>query len=141
MTAVFRSQRADKSRAPARMETMLGVERTETAKAGVDQPELVVDVSRQLVNIDVAGDMNSARQIAGVVLSRRLYFLRQRRHIAILPDGISATDRQSIVRRDDAHRLSECSEVSVERAIVTSHDDRFTRLIGGNDQTDSQLVK
>src|SRR6185436_13435499 len=50
MTAVFRSQRADKSRAPARMETMLGVERAETTEAGVDQPELVVAVPRKLVD-------------------------------------------------------------------------------------------
>ena len=42
---------------------------------------------------------------------------------------------------DDTHRLSKCSEVSVECAVVTSHDDRFTRLISGDDQTDPELLK
>ena len=72
MTAVFRGQSADKRRAPARMKTMLGVERAKTTEAGVDDPKLVVAVPRKLVDVDVAGDMNAARQIAGVVLGRRL---------------------------------------------------------------------
>ena len=92
MTAVFRGQRADKRRAPARMETMLGVERAETTEAGVDQPELVVAIPRKLVDVDVAGDMNAARQIAGVVLSHRLQLFRYCRHVVVLPDGVGAAD-------------------------------------------------
>jgi hypothetical protein len=72
---------------------MLGVERAETTEAGVDDPKLVVAIARQLVDVDVAGDMNPARQIAGVVLAHRLQLFRQRRHVAVLPDGVGAADR------------------------------------------------
>ena len=141
MTAVFGGQGADERRPPARIETVLGVERAKTTEARVDDPELVVDISRELMDIDVAGDMNAARQIAGVVLSRRFQLFRHRRHIAILPDGISATDRQPVLIGDDAHRLCECSEVSVERAVVVANDDRFARLISRNDQADLKLLE
>src|SRR4029077_17647083 len=93
MTTIFRGQSADKWRAPARMKTMLGVERAEATEAGVDDPKLVVAIPRKLVDVDVAGDMNAARQIAGVQLAHRLQLFRQRRHVAVLPDGVSAADR------------------------------------------------
>jgi hypothetical protein len=51
---------------------MLRVERAETTEAGVDDPKLVVAIPRKLMDVDVAGDVNAARQIAGVVLARRL---------------------------------------------------------------------
>ena len=42
---------------------------------------------------------------------------------------------------DDAHRFGERPEVSIERAVIVAHDDRFARLVGGNDQTDPQAVE
>ena len=75
------------------------------------------------------------------MLTRRFQLFRHRRHIAVLPDGISAADRQSVLIGDDAHRFRECSEVSIEFSVVVAHDDRFARLISRNDQADSELVK
>src|SRR5215467_10406715 len=66
MTAVFGGQCADKRRAPARIETMIGVERAETTETSVDNPKLVIAVACKLVDVDVTGDMNPARQITGV---------------------------------------------------------------------------
>ena len=120
---------------------MLRVESAETTEAGVDDPKLVVAIPRKLVDVDVAGDMNAARQIAGVVLARRLQLFRQRRHVAVLPDGVSAADRQPGRVGDDTHGLGECSEVSVEPAVIASDDDGLAGLISGNDQADPQLVE
>ena len=120
---------------------MLRVKRTETTEAGVDDPKLVGAIPGKLVDVDVAGDMNPARQIAGIVLARRLEFFRQRRHVAVLPDGVSAADRQPGRVGDNTHRLGECSEVSIEPAVIVSDDDGLARLISGNDQADPQLVE
>ena len=120
---------------------MLGVERAKTAEPSVDDPKLVVDISRELVDVDVAGDMNPPWKIAGVVLTRRFQLFRHRRHIAVFPDGIGAADRQSVLIGDDAHRFCECSEVSVERAVVVAHNYRFARLISRNDQADLKLLE
>src|SRR4030095_9083239 len=141
VTAVFRGYRADKRRPPARIKTMLRVERAEATEAGVDDPKVVVAIPRKLVDIDIAGDMNTARQIAGVVLARRLQLFRQRGHVAVLPDGVSATDRQPGMVGDDSHRLRECSEVSIEPAVIVADDNGFARLISRDDQADPQLVK
>ena len=120
---------------------MLCVEGAETAETGVDDPKLVVAVPRKLVDVDVAGDMDAARQIAGVVLAGRLQFFRQCRHVAVLPDGVSTADCEPGRVGDDAHRLRECSEVSVEPSVIVSDDDGLARLISGDDQTDSQFVE
>src|ERR1051325_10025427 len=93
MTAVLGGQGADERRAPTGIETVLGVESAKTTEASVNHPQLVVDISRELMDVDIASDMNAARQIAGVVLAHRFELFRHRRHIAILPDGVSATDR------------------------------------------------
>ena len=37
---------------------MIGVESAETAEASVDHPEFIVAVPCQLMDIDIAGDMN-----------------------------------------------------------------------------------
>ncbi len=85
--------------------------------------------------------MDAARQITSIMLSRRLQFLRYSRHVAVLPNSVGAADCQAAVIGDDTHRLGECSEVSVEGAVVVAHDDRLARLISGNDQADSQFGK
>ena len=72
---------------------------------------------------------------------RRLDFFRHRRHVAVLPNRVGAANRQPIVVGSDAHRLGECSEVGIERAVVAANDDRFACLISGNDQADSELLK
>src|SRR5262245_35818355 len=120
---------------------MLGVERAETTEAGVDDPKVVVAVPCKLVDIDVAGYMNAARQIASVVLPRRLELLRQRRHVAVLPDGIGAADCEPGRVGDDTHGLRECSKVSVEPSVIIADDDGLASLVGRNDQADPQLVK
>ena len=120
---------------------MVRVERAETTEASVNDPKLVVAIPRQLVDVDVAGDMNSARKIARVVFSCGLQFRRHRRHVAVLPNGIGTADRQPVVVGGNAHRLRECSEVSIELAVVVSDDNRFAGLISGNDQADPKLVK
>jgi len=65
------------------------------------------------MDVDVTGDMNPARQIAGIVLACRLELFCQRRHVAVLPYGVGATDCQAGRVGDDTHRLGEHSEVSV----------------------------
>jgi hypothetical protein len=120
---------------------MIEVERAETAEAGVDHPQLVVVIPGRLVNVDVAGDMNAARQIAGVVFSRRLEFFCQCRHVAIFPDSVGAADREAIGSSGDAHRFGERSEMGVQSAVVVTDNDRLTRLIGGDDQADLKLLE
>src|SRR5215813_11706349 len=120
---------------------MLRVERAETTEAGVDDPKLVGAVPCKLVDVDVTGYVYAARQIACVVLARRFELFRQRRHVAILPDGVGAADRQPIRVGHDTHRLGECSEVSVEPSVIVADNDGLTRLISGNDQADPQLVE
>jgi hypothetical protein len=120
---------------------MICVERAETTEAGVDCPELVLVIPRQLVDIDVASDVNAARKVATIMLSRRLQLLRHRRHVAVLPNSVGAADSQPSMIGGDAHRLGECSEVSIERAVIVADDDGFARLISGNDQANSQLGK
>src|SRR5262249_35303747 len=93
VTAVFRGQTGDKWWAPARIKTMLRVEGAEAAESRVDDPKLVIAAPGKLVDVDVAGDMNTAWQIACVVLARRLELFRQCRHVAILPDSIGTTNR------------------------------------------------
>src|SRR5262245_47202040 len=117
---------------------MLRVERAETTEAGIDDPQIVIAVPSKLVDVDVAGDMNAGRQIAAVVLARRLELFRHRRHIAIFPDGVGAADSQPSVVGGDAHRFGEGSEVSVQRAVIVSNNDCLTRLIGGNDEAYSE---
>src|SRR6476660_2771526 len=141
MTAIFGSQCTNKRGSPARIETVIGVKGAKATEASVDYPQLIVAASRELVDVDVAGDMNPARQIAGVVLTRWVQLFRDRRHIAILPDGVSTTDRQPVLIGDDAHRLHECSEVSVERTVVVANDDGFARLVSRNDQADLKLLE
>jgi hypothetical protein len=120
---------------------MLWVERAETTEAGVDHPKLVIAIPGKLVDVDVAGYMNPARQIAGVVLARRLELFRHRRHVAVLPDGVCAADRQPGRVGHDTHWLGECSEMSVEPAVVVADHDGLARLISGNDQAYPQLVE
>ena len=120
---------------------MIEVERAETAEARVDDPQLVVVIPGKLVNVDVAGDMNAAGQITGVVFSSRLQLFCQCRHVAIFPDSIGAADRKAIGRSGDAHRFGERSEMGVQRAVVVADNDRLTRLISGDDQADLKLVE
>src|SRR5262249_53343003 len=120
---------------------MLGVECTEATEPAVDDPKLVGAVPRKLVDVDVTGYVYAARQIACVVLARRFELFRQRRHVAILPDGVGAADRQPIRVGYDTHRLGGCSKGGVKPTVVVAGEDGLTRLIGGDDQADPQLVE
>ena len=120
---------------------MIRVERTKTTEASVDRPKLIVAVPSELVNVDVAGDMDAARKVAGVMFPRGLQFFRHRRHVAVLPNRIGTADDQSTVVGGDAHGLGECSEVSVECAIVISNNNRFACLVSRNDEADPQPIK
>src|SRR5262245_63636361 len=108
---------------------MLRIQRAETTEAGVDDPEFVGAVPGKLVDVDVTGYVYAARQIACVVLARRLELFRQSRHVAILPDGVSAADCQPGCVGDDAHGLGECSAVSVESSVIVACKDGLSRLM------------
>jgi hypothetical protein len=54
---------------------MVPIQGAKTPEARVDHPELIFGVPRELVNIDVAGDVDASRQIARVVLTGRLQLL------------------------------------------------------------------
>ena len=71
MAAVLGGQGGDERRPPARHEVMDCAAGTQAGEARVDEPELVTDPGH-LVDLDVAGDMARARQIAGVVPAGRL---------------------------------------------------------------------
>src|SRR5262249_56513798 len=109
--------------------------------AGTGEREPVDSDPRKLGDVEAAGSMKAAWQMAGVVLARRFELFRQRRHVAILPDGVSAADCQPGWVGDDTHGLGECSEVGVEPAIIVAGNDGLTRLISGNDQANPQLVE
>src|SRR5262249_60244367 len=117
------------------------IARAGTTGAGVDDREFVGAVPGRVVDVDVTGYVYAARQIACVVLARRFELFRQRRHVAILPDGVGAADRQPIRVGYDTHRLGECSEGGREPALVGADDDGLTRLIRGDDQTDPQPIE
>ena len=120
---------------------MAGVEGAETAKAGVDHPELVVSIPGELVNVDVAGDVDTAGKIAPVVLALGLELLRHGRHVVVLPDGIGAADRQPVRVGGDAHRLGKRPEVGIQAAAIVADHDHLACLVRGDDQTDSELVE
>ena len=92
VTAIFGSIGADERRAPTRIKTMLGIKRAKTAETGVDQPQFILCIPAKLVNIDVASDVDAARNVTCVVLAGRLQFLRHGRHVVVFPDRVAATD-------------------------------------------------
>ncbi len=93
------------------------------------------------MDVDVAGDVDAARQIGGVVLAGRLQLAGHGGHVAVVPDGVGAADGQPGGVGGDAHRLVEGAEVGVDRVLVIADEDDLARLIGGNDKTDSKRVE
>ena len=113
-------------------ETMIGVERAETTETSVDDPKLVVATPSQFMDVDVTGDMNAARKIAGVVFARRLQLLRHRRHVAIVPDGVAAAYREAGIIGGNAHGFGERSEMGVQHIAIGADENDFPGLVGGD---------
>src|SRR5205823_8509261 len=86
MTSILRRKMRDELRAPARNETVVRVDRAEGGEARVDGPQLAAVRESDLVNADVAGVVNVARQKTGVVSSRRIELRGDVGLIAIVPD-------------------------------------------------------
>ncbi len=141
MTAVFRRQRADKGGPPAGGEAVVGIQRTQAAEAGVDHPQFVVPVIGHFMNVDIARDMNTAGEIAGVMCTRRVQFRGHRRHVAVVPHGVGAADGQAGAVSRNAHGFGKGAEVGVEGAAVVAHHNDFARLVGRDHETDVQAVK
>ena len=136
MAAVFRGQGGDKRRPPAGSEAMFGIERAQAGEAGVDDPELIVAVLGHFVDMDVAGDMNSPRQVAGVVRARGFELRCHGRDVTVIPYGVGAADREPRPIRGDPHGFAEGAEMSIKRNPVVAHDDDLAGLVGGDDETD-----
>ena len=93
------------------------------------------------MNVDVAGDVDTAGKIAPVVLALGLELLRHGGHVVVLPDGIGAADRQPVRVGGDAHRLGKRPEVGIQAAAIVADHDHLACLVRGDDQTDSELVE
>ena len=93
------------------------------------------------MNIDIAGDVDAARNVTCVVLARRVQFRRDRRHIVVLPDGVAAADCQPVWVCGDPHGFGKSPKVGIESAAVAAHQDRFTGLVRGDNQADLKLIK
>ncbi len=148
MTAVLGGERGDEMRAPARMKAVIDVQRAEAAEACVDQPQLIVVVPRHFVDVDVAGDMNAARQATGVVLAGRIEPGGDRRHVAVFPDGPGAADGQAVVADGDAHGFVEVTEMRVDgvacgrtagEAVIAANENHLAGLVGRYHEADVQL--
>ena len=92
---------------------MLGIKRAKTAETGVDQPQFILCIPAKLVNIDVASDVDAARNVTCVMLAGRLQFLRHGRHVVVFPDGVAATDGQPGIIGGNTHRFGEGSEIAL----------------------------
>ena len=93
------------------------------------------------MNVDVSGDVDPPREIAGVMLPHRVQFGGHRRHIAVVPDGVGTADGQAGAVGGNAHGLGKGAEVGVESTAVVAHHDDFARLIGRDHETDVQAVE
>jgi hypothetical protein len=92
---------------------VITVQGAQTRKARVDDPQFVVVIIGHLVDIDVAGDVDAAREITSVVLARRFYLGRDRGHVAVVPNGVRATDGEPCVIGCDAHGSGERAKVRI----------------------------
>ena len=72
-------------------------------------------------NVDVAGDVDTAREVAGIVLTVWLQFLGDGRHVTEIPDGLRATDGEAIALYSDAHRFLERPKVGVDHPVVVAY--------------------
>ncbi len=95
------------------------------------------------MDVDVAGDVDAARQPGGVVLALRLQLAGHGGHVAVIPDSVGAADGQPRRVHGDAHRLVERPEVGVDRARlgVIADEDDLARLIGADDEADAGLLQ
>ena len=141
MAAVFRRQGADKGRAPAGREAVLRVQCAQAAKAGVDDPERVATVVGQLMDVNVAGDVEAPGEITGVMRAHRLEFVRHGGHIVVIPHRVAAPNGEAARVSGKAHGLGKGSEMRVEDAVVVPRHNDFARLVGGDHQADAQLGK
>ncbi len=85
--------------------------------------------------------MDAARHVARVVFARRVQLPGHRRHVVILPDGVAAADGEPRAAGGDAHGLGKGPEVGIEHAAVIAHQNGLTRLVRGDYETDSELIK
>jgi hypothetical protein len=115
---------------------MIGIERTETAKAGIHDPKLILLVPGQFVNIDVAGDVDAPGKITAIVFTRRLQLLRHGRLVAVVPHRVGAANRQPQRIGSNPHGLGKAAEMGVDDALVVADQNNLAGLVGGDDQTD-----
>jgi len=141
VAAVLRRQRAEERRTPAGIEAVRDIEGAEAPEPGVDEEQFIPVVIGHLVDVDVAGDMDAARQVAGVVLAQGLELGRHGGDVAVIPDGISAADGEPGAVRGDPHGFAEAAEMGVEHVTVRAQHDELARLVGGDHETDPELSK
>ena len=130
----------DERRPPARHEAVRPVERAEAGESGVDEPELVAPPGH-LVDLDVAGDVASAGQEAGVVAARRLELGRDGRDVAKLPDLHRGADRQAVAVEGQPHGCRKAAEVGVEVVTLTADHHKLAGLIGRDQERGTQAAQ
>jgi hypothetical protein len=106
---------------------VVGIERTETAKPGIHDPELILLVPGQLMNIDVAGDVDAPGKITTIVFTRRLQLLRHGGLVAVVPHRVGAANLQPQRIGGNPHGLGKAAEVGVEDALIVADQNRHYR--------------
>src|SRR5262245_62145295 len=103
MAAILGGQSGDERRPPARDKAVIRVQRAETRKARVDDPQFVAGPGH-FVDGNVTSDVRGARQITRVVLASRLDARGDVRGIAKGPDLVARAESHATCVRSQAHR-------------------------------------
>lgn len=117
------------------------IESTEAGEACIDEPQLVSCRPCHLVNVDVAGDVDTSGEVASIVLATWSQLVSDRRNVAEIPDGLRAADREAIALYGDAHGFLEVAEVGVDHAAVVAYQNGFTGLVRGDDEANVELFE
>ncbi len=133
VAAVVGGELRDELRAPDGGEAMVGVVSGEAGEACVDEADVVADI-RHFMNLDVAGYVSGAGEVAGIVLAGRVELCGDSRNVAEFPDVDRGANREATGGDRHAHRFVECAEMRVDDAGVGAEDDQFASLVSGDEE-------
>ena len=92
------------------------------------------------MDIHVAGSVDRARQVAGIMFAVGLRFVSLGGHMAAVPDRVGAAGDQTAVGRGKAHRFLKAAEIGVDSDILSDQDD-VSGPVGGDSKPYARRVK
>jgi hypothetical protein len=93
------------------------------------------------MDVDITGDVDAPGEKTGIVLALGFELWGHGGHIAVIPHRVGAADGKPGAVGGDAHGFAKGAEVGVEDASVGAHQDNLAGLVGGDDQTDPELLE